>query len=754
MAPSLKIVTGGGRGYEGAFANFWNGQGQGVLTPAGTARTLTVDLHIPAGDTWRAAVNCFDASHQLIRATPLIVTGTGAWQTVSFDIPALSVDCSQQLSETGGSAGASLGSIAVNVRNVVLVDKAAAPTKPVPVSSTFFKDTLTTWSKGPFTVPAGLTDSVLQIYQAYNSKDRPIVGTPTWNGHPMTPVVKGAPTVGGNIEAWEIRNPPAGTGTINFAHSSTVAGVLGVFLYQNVDQTATTRNIQPAYSTSSLHPQATVASDPDDVVIAAVVYGAVSTTVLSPDAGQTDAYNQRQFTTFGIVGAGTTKPGAASVTVGWTVTGTSGSNSTLIAVSLKGATVTVPAAPVNTALPAITGSAVQGGTLSGSDGEWNNAPTSISYQYKRETTAGSGVYVALDGATHPIYDLGPEDVGLRFKLTVTAENAGGATSATSDPIGPVASITPVVVADQGPVASGDARVGGEITVDPGFWLNGPTSFGYQLRKDDGRRGAMSDVAGATSPTYTVQPGDENCIFEWTVVASNASGSGSATSSTIGPIGPTVAVLDDANRPNENPLALPWAGPTRFGGGQLQLSGNRFKTAAGVGISAQAYRTDVSLADVSVAARVPDLPSAHGAAVWARIQNPGNQTLARGYSFDYLLGQGFAIFRMTAGGTFAQLGSYNTSHVLAAGEQLRFDVSGTSLTGYWIDTAGVAHQAVAVTDGVITGPGAVGIEMNDLAVSLDDFNAAQLVAPTDLVGILLSGVWVQKPKKRRLAGAWA
>lgn len=81
-------------------------------------------------------------------------------------------------------------------------------------------------------------------------------------------------------------------------------------------------------------------------------------------------------------------------------------------------------APVNTAIPAITGSAVEGQTLTASTGTWSNTPTAYSYQWKR-----AGANIA--GATSSTYLLVTADVGNTITVTVTATNASGSASATS-----------------------------------------------------------------------------------------------------------------------------------------------------------------------------------------------------------------------------------------------------------------------------------------------------------------------------------
>lgn len=90
-----------------------------------------------------------------------------------------------------------------------------------------------------------------------------------------------------------------------------------------------------------------------------------------------------------------------------------------------GATGGLPAAPVNTVAPSITGTATNGSTLTANPGTWTGRETpALTYQWNR-----AGVPVA--GATASIYVLGAADVGSAMTVTVTGTNWSGAASATS-----------------------------------------------------------------------------------------------------------------------------------------------------------------------------------------------------------------------------------------------------------------------------------------------------------------------------------
>lgn len=81
-------------------------------------------------------------------------------------------------------------------------------------------------------------------------------------------------------------------------------------------------------------------------------------------------------------------------------------------------------APVNTVLPAISGTQAPGATLTTTNGTWLNTPTSYTYQWKRGG-------VDIGGATANTYVLTSSDNGTTITVTITATNAGGSTPATS-----------------------------------------------------------------------------------------------------------------------------------------------------------------------------------------------------------------------------------------------------------------------------------------------------------------------------------
>lgn len=83
------------------------------------------------------------------------------------------------------------------------------------------------------------------------------------------------------------------------------------------------------------------------------------------------------------------------------------------------------AAPTNSVAPVISGTTTVGQTLSTTNGTWANSPTSYTYQWKRD---GSNI----SSATASTYVVVGADSGASITCAVTATNAAGSASATSN----------------------------------------------------------------------------------------------------------------------------------------------------------------------------------------------------------------------------------------------------------------------------------------------------------------------------------
>ena len=194
--------------------------------------------------------------------------------------------------------------------------------------------------------------------------------------------------------------------------------------------------------------------------------------------------------------------------------------------SVTTSTVVHSVAPVNNALPAITGAAQEDQTLNAGTGGWTNSPTGYTYQWERCNSSGTGCNNIL-GATASGYVVGVDDIGDTLRVSVTASNLGGHNSATSLP-------TPVVLiaapGNQGlPAISGLAQQGQALAATNGAWTNSPTSYSYQWERCDTGGAACANIAGASASGYVPSAADVGHTLRVVVTASNDSGSTPATS---------------------------------------------------------------------------------------------------------------------------------------------------------------------------------------------------------------------------------
>src|SRR5437899_3690783 len=196
------------------------------------------------------------------------------------------------------------------------------------------------------------------------------------------------------------------------------------------------------------------------------------------------------------------------------------------------------AAPQNTALPQVSGTAKEGETLTASNGTWSNSPTTFGYQWRRCASDGRACG-DITGATKQTYVVVAADVGHTLRVVVTASNADGKASATADATdvvdsksGPVNSVKPAV--------SGTATVGQELRVSTGTWSPKPSSYGYQWQRCTSTGTDCVNVAGATSAIYGVRSADVDHRMRALVTAGTSAGRSTAAST------PSSVVLDNAS----------------------------------------------------------------------------------------------------------------------------------------------------------------------------------------------------------------
>ena len=140
-----------------------------------------------------------------------------------------------------------------------------------------------------------------------------------------------------HIEMWDLVAPPVGTGNIVVALNSSQTISAGAVDFFGVNQSTPLGTFASAEPTTAT-PSVIVSSAPGDLVIDAVAIQA-SETLTGPGSGQTQLWNYSTGTgSNDCVGGGSTAPGAASVTMSWTASGSA--NTAIGAVSLIAAPAT------------------------------------------------------------------------------------------------------------------------------------------------------------------------------------------------------------------------------------------------------------------------------------------------------------------------------------------------------------------------------------------------------------------------------
>jgi hypothetical protein len=186
------------------------------------------------------------------------------------------------------------------------------------------------------------------------------------------------------------------------------------------------------------------------------------------------------------------------------------------------------AAPSNTSLPSISGSARDGSLLRASHGSWSGGPTGYAYQWQR-CDADAGNCAAISGATSQTYTAQTADVGSRLRVQVTASNSSGSGVAVSRPTDTVKATGSAPKNTAAPSISGTTQEGSTLTVSPGSWSGTPApSFSYQWQRCVGTGGGCANINGVTGTTYTLTHDDVAHTVLVVVTAKNSNGTSTAT----------------------------------------------------------------------------------------------------------------------------------------------------------------------------------------------------------------------------------
>lgn len=186
-----------------------------------------------------------------------------------------------------------------------------------------------------------------------------------------------------------------------------------------------------------------------------------------------------------------------------------------------------PPPPYARSYPSISGTAREGETLTGSEGDWANSPTSFHHAWGR-CDARVDDCALIPGATARTYTITSADVGHRLYLQVTAVNAGGSATEWSD-------VTPVV-RSRGPANTSPPQVNGPATVGqildavPGAWTGTqPIRYAYQWQACDAAGVTCRDLPAENATILEVRAAHVGSRLRVVVTASNEDGAVAAAS---------------------------------------------------------------------------------------------------------------------------------------------------------------------------------------------------------------------------------
>jgi hypothetical protein len=184
-------------------------------------------------------------------------------------------------------------------------------------------------------------------------------------------------------------------------------------------------------------------------------------------------------------------------------------------------------APENTAAPAISGTVVEGQTLTASNGTWtgSTAVSPITYTYQWQSCNSSGGSCSnISGATSNTYVLTSASVGDTVKVMVTATNGLASTNATASHTVVVTGATPENTTV--PAITGTPAVGEELEANNGLWTDDlPLEYSYQWRRCNTSGAECTNISGATAKHYSLVSADYDHSVVVAVTASVPSGDG-------------------------------------------------------------------------------------------------------------------------------------------------------------------------------------------------------------------------------------
>ncbi len=193
-----------------------------------------------------------------------------------------------------------------------------------------------------------------------------------------------------------------------------------------------------------------------------------------------------------------------------------------VLVWLPGGAAAEGTAPSNTALPVVSGKAVDGQLLETTNGTWSGT-TPITYTYQWQACNRQGKECEnLPSATESSYRVTSADVEGTLRAVVTATNSVGSAQAASVVTAEVAQGPPVAL--EPPLISGGAWEGETLSANGEGWAGTGDAASYQWRRCNASGAECSDIVGATGQEYALSSADVGHTLRVRVGAGGTSGS--------------------------------------------------------------------------------------------------------------------------------------------------------------------------------------------------------------------------------------
>ena len=191
---------------------------------------------------------------------------------------------------------------------------------------------------------------------------------------------------------------------------------------------------------------------------------------------------------------------------------------------------------VNEVPPPVWGEPIELETVEAGAGSWaGTEASSYDYQWQGCETEDTQSCLDIDGEAEPALKLRRAEVGQWIRVLVTATNAAGSATASSELIGPVEQLPPpVLTAAPSLSVLGPPAVGSTLMTDGGAWENVEASeLEYGWLRCDSEGEECEEIEAAESPTYEIREEDVGFRLEAEVTAANFDQTVSATSE-LGP----------------------------------------------------------------------------------------------------------------------------------------------------------------------------------------------------------------------------